>query len=102
MEHMTRYETVKDLTGALGGLIGTGLGLYNLWRGHAREEAAKRTEEADWQRWVEFIAEQGGSPARLAYRPAPGSDDHKWAERMVAKGMLHREIMGGTVYTLRE
>lgn len=92
MKHLA--EALKDVVSMIGALVGAVLGIYNLWRAHVREQVAQRAEATDWQRWVEFIAAQREHPATLVFQPEPGSDNHKWAERMVARGMLERQGRG--------
>ena len=86
------------ILGALGGLIGTGLGVYNFVHARKQERRARASEENDWQTYVTLRAEMertGGS----AFMPDEGSDEHRWAERMVAKGLLDRSP-GGITYTM--
>jgi len=85
---------------ALAALAGFVIAVYTLRRSLRLEQAGKHVEAADWQRWVDFIGSQQEHPAQLEYRPARGSGDHKWAERMVARGMLTRAARG-TGYTIR-
>ena len=86
------------ILGALGGLIGTGLGIYNFVHARRQERRTHATEEKDWQIYVALRAEMvrtGGN----AFTPDEGSDQHRWAERMVAKGLLDRGT-GGIYYTM--
>ncbi len=80
--------------GAVGGIVGTALGLYNFFRARKKEDELARTEGADWNRWVEFLSSQQNNPAQIVFMPETGSDEHKWAERMVAKNMLRRLSRG--------
>jgi len=50
----------------------------------------KRQEEMDWAMYVEHIRKQKNNPAPIVIMPKLGSEEHKWAERMVAKGFLER------------
>jgi hypothetical protein len=86
------------ILGALGGFVGTGLGVYNFLHARRQEQRARATEEQDWQMFValraDLLAENGN-----AFVPDFGSDEHRWAERMVTKGLLKRSA-GGAYYVL--
>jgi hypothetical protein len=86
------------ILGALGGLIGTGLGVYNFVHARRQERRARASEEKDWQIYVALRAEIGRTGGN-AYMPDEGSEEHRWAERMVAKGLLDRGT-GGIYYTM--
>jgi hypothetical protein len=102
-----RYILLADISvldwaikilGAAGGIIGTVLGIYNFRHARRKERSERESEENDWQMLLEFRAQMkktGGN----ALTPAEGSDLHRWAERMVKKGLLERGL-GGVYYTL--
>lgn len=99
---LTDLSQVADwamkILGAIGGIIGTVLGVYNFNRARKKEKLEREGEEEDWQMLLAMRAEMqktGGN----ALTPAEGSDLHRWAERMVKKGMLERGL-GGVYYTL--
>lgn len=86
------------ILGAVGGLIGTVLGIYNFKQARRKEKLEREGEEDAWQMYLALRAEmerRGGN----ALTPAEGSNQHRWAERMVKKGLLERGI-GGVYYTL--
>lgn len=72
---------------AAAGLI---LSLYNFFKARKAEGAEKRQEEMDWAMYVEHIRKQRSNPAPIVIMPELGSEEHKWAERMVGKGFLER------------
>ena len=80
--------------GAVGGTLGSVLGIYNFVQIRNREKRESESEKADWRRWVEFLGSQRDVPGVLVLSPEPGSDKHLWAERMVARGMLQRTHYG--------
>jgi hypothetical protein len=86
------------ILGAVGGIVGTALGVYNFNHARKKERRERENEEKDWQMYLALRAElkrAGGN----AYTPDEGSEGHQWAERMVAKGQLERGL-GGVYYTL--
>ena len=86
------------ILGAVGGIIGTVLGIYNYKHARKKEKRERENEENDWQMYLALRAEMKRTEGN-AFTPAEGSDQHRWAERMVAKGLLEREA-GGIYYTL--
>ena len=93
-EMLRMLPTLQVWVGAVGGVVGTALGFFNFLDARRKEREKKRTEDADWQRWVGFLADQAASAATIAFQPESGSENHRWAERMVARGMLRRESHG--------
>ncbi len=91
-------DWIIKILGALGGLIGTVLGIYNFVHARRKEQRGRASEEADWQRYIALRAEMLSSDGNVLV-PDEGSDEHRWAERMVARGLLHRSA-GATHYTL--
>jgi hypothetical protein len=91
-------DWIIKILGALGGLIGTGLGIYNFVHARRQEQRTRANEKNDWQVYsalrTEMLAGNGN-----VYVPNEGSTEHQWAERMVARGLLDRDI-GGIGYTL--
>lgn len=86
-------DLVVKIWGAVFGSIGVALGLYNLLYTKRKENKEKRDEENDWNRLAEVRASLGEKSANL-FQPEFGSEDHKWAERMVSKGYLYRLGLG--------
>jgi hypothetical protein len=91
-------DWIIKILGALGGSIGTLLGVYNFVHARRQEHRARASEEKDWQMYVDLRAEMLSTDGNV-YVPDEGSGEHRWAERMVAKGLLHRSP-GSTHYTL--
>jgi hypothetical protein len=91
-------DAVIKILGGLGGLIGTGLGIYNFVHARHQERHARAAEESDWQRYLALREDLLDGNAD-AWVPDEGSDEHRWAERMVAKGLLARSS-GGAFFTL--
>lgn len=90
--------SIKFLTAALS-IVGTVLGIYNFRHARRREEIERANEDRDWQMYIALRAEIDKSGGGNAYTPYEGSDEHRWAERMVSKGLLKRGL-GGLYYTL--
>jgi hypothetical protein len=96
-------DWVIKILGAVGGLIGTGFGIYNFSvarRKEKQEAQAKLQEEKDRQMYAAFRAElerSGGNA--LTADPTSAPELFWWAERMVAKGLLERGV-GSHYYTL--
>ena len=91
-------DWVIKILGAVGGLVGTALGVYNFVHARRRERRARADEEQDWQIYL-AVREGMGQTGGNAFMPDEGSDQHRWAERMVAKGHLDRGT-GGIYYTM--
>ena len=91
-------DWIIQILGAAGGLIGTGLGLYNFVHARRQERRARADEKKDWQTYLAVRVELGGTDGN-AYMPDEGSAEQRWAERMVAKGLLDRGP-GGISYTM--
>ena len=86
------------ILGAVCGLIGMALGIYNFIHARKKERRERESEERDWQTYIALRAEMNRAGGN-AYAPDEGSEQHQWAERMVAKGLLERGL-GGIYYTL--
>lgn len=85
---------LTDWVGPVTGIIGTGLGIYNILvarrkeKRERQEKAQAQVEEAtDWELYAKLVE---ASKEGLIFDPEPGSDDHKRAERLAGKGMLER------------
>ncbi len=91
-------DWIIKILGAVGGLIGTALGIYNFLHARGKERRARANEEQDWQIYLALRAEMGRNDGN-AFMPDEGSEQHRWAERMVAKGLLDRGT-GGIYYTM--
>lgn len=57
-------------------------------------QARKKSDAADWEFVTDLQQTQRKSPSTLHLMPEPGSEDHKRAERLVAKGLLLRAGRG--------
>ena len=91
-------DWIIKILGAAGGLIGTGLGLYNFFHTRSKERGERKRDEADWQVYLSLRTEMKLANGDV-FVPDEDSDEHKWAERMVAKGLLVRGV-GGIGYIL--
>jgi hypothetical protein len=91
-------DWIIKILGALGGLVGTSLGIYNFVRARRQERNARTAEEKDWQMILTLRAAMRATNGN-AFIPDEGSDEHRWAERMVAKNLLDRDD-NGIGYTL--
>jgi hypothetical protein len=85
-------DWVIKILGALGGLAGTSLGIYNFVHARRQERRANAAEEKDWEMFLRLRADMLGT--NNAYVPEEGSAEHRSAERMVAKGWLQRSAEG--------
>lgn len=91
------------IIGALGGVIGTGLGVYNFRtarKKERRENEDRKRQDEDRKMYTAMRAEMertGGN----GITADPNSDPKLfwWAERMVEQGLLERGL-GGHYYTL--
>jgi hypothetical protein len=80
-------DWITKILGALGGLIGTGLGIYNFVHARRQEQRTRANETNDWQMYSALRTEMLASNGDV-YLPNEGSTEHQWAERMVARGLL--------------
>lgn len=92
--------------GAVGGVIGTALGIYNFviarrkekreqqkeQREREKEEKLRQEGEQDWDLYAEILA---GSRKGMIFEPPNGSEDHKRVERLVDQKKLERVPGGG-------
>ena len=87
-----------DIVNMAGVVVAIALGVYNLVDSHRKDkrervekEQARQQEEAEWQlfNFVAAAANEGQT-----YRPPPGSDELRIAERLVERGRLER-LPGG-------
>jgi len=93
-------DIILKIIGALGGVIGTILGVYNFVHARRKEsrelkekETAKEQEQRVWKFYSDFLP---ASREGLVLKPDVGSEQHMMAEGLVAKGMLIRlPNMGG-------
>jgi hypothetical protein len=91
---MEALDWIVKLLGALGGLIGTVLGIYNYV--HARRKEARESEvknnlrQEQEEEWKLYASLTEASKEGLLLHPDVGSIEHKRAERLVEKGMLER------------
>lgn len=90
-------QATVDLTlkiwGAISGSVGTALGIYNLISSRRKEKREGQKREEDWQKCIalrQYMQEKGAN----LYTPELGSEEHKWAERVVERGLLERGIGG--------
>lgn len=91
---------LKNWVAIIAAVAGLLLSLYNFFKARRAEDAAKRREDEDWAKYVELIKQQRKNPTAICFNPDLGSEDHRWAERMVVKGFLERmPLMLG--YTLK-
>ncbi len=103
-DYFTRFlgiltsELFTKLVGVVGGILGTALGIYNLIVARQKEKHSRRGQEEDWQKYIGLVKNMTENRANT-FSPEIGSDDHRWAERMVEKGLLCRG-QGSNTYTL--
>ncbi len=91
---MITLDSIIKIVGGVGGLIGTGLGIYNLVvarrkeaREHQEKDNARQEQEAEWQLLAGLLeASKGG----LMLRPKTGSPELRIAERLVERNVLQR------------
>jgi hypothetical protein len=95
---LVTVDWLIKILGALGGFVGTGLGIYNFIHARRQERSAREAEEKDWRMSLTLRVGMLVTDAN-AFVPDEGSEEHRWAERMVAKNLLHRGV-DGNGYTL--
>ncbi len=78
---------------AVGGIFGSALGIYNFNHARKKEKGERESEERDWQLYVQLRSDMEGSGGNVL-APDNGSDQHRWAERMVERGKLERTAEG--------
>lgn len=84
---------LKNWVAIIAAVAGLLLSLYNFFKARRSEGAAKRQEDGDWAKYVELIKRQRENPTMICINPELGSEEHRWAERMVVKGFLERMPM---------
>ncbi|MGD0496995.1 MAG: hypothetical protein ABSC23_01020 [Bryobacteraceae bacterium] len=94
-------ELAPKIVGMIGGIVGmTGgvMGIVSSFSIHKRDRAARQECDDMWNTYVAII--QITNAGRWnAWKPQPGSKEHKLAEKMVDRGWLSRELFGA--YVLR-
>jgi hypothetical protein len=100
---MGAVDWVIKIVGALGGVIGTTLGVYNLRAARKREarEAGEHRQQDEDRKKYEAVREGMRQSGGEALTADPNSDPELfwWAERMVKQGLLERGL-GSHYYTL--
>jgi|ERR1051326_4707918 hypothetical protein len=86
-------ELFFKITGGAGGIIGTLLGIVNLWRAWNKEKFEKIEEENDFSMLAALMEAHMGAQGVLI-TPTIGSPEWKQAERLVRKGFLARGPSG--------
>jgi hypothetical protein len=91
-------DIILKVLSALLGSIGAVLGVYNYIHARRKEtreqrerEAASEQEQREWAFYADFYR---ASREGLVLKPEDGSENHKLAEKFVAKGMLIRLPLG--------
>src|SRR3712207_5943661 len=99
---MEVFDWIVKALGAVGGLIGTVLGVYNYTHARRKEkreqeekESIQKEQEEEWKLYAGLVK---ASEEGLVYQPKIGSIEHKRAERLVEKGMLERLPLAGGYY----
>ena len=94
-------ELAPKIVSTIGGIVGMTGGIMGIVSSRSirkRDRAARQEYDDMWNTYVAIIqiTNSGGGNT---WKPAPGSKEHKLAEKMVEKGWLSREPFGG--YMLR-
>jgi hypothetical protein len=84
---------IKILT-AIGSLIGTILGIYNFLHTRRKEKEERQQNDADWHKYIVLRAAMKQEKAESFFPDEEDADEQRWAERMVAKGLLERGMAG--------
>jgi hypothetical protein len=100
---MEEADLILKVVGALGGVMGTALGIYNFRvarKKEAREAEEQRQKDEDRKMYAALSAEMDRTGGN-SLTADPNSDPQLfwWAERMVSQGLLVRGL-GGYFYTL--
>ncbi len=94
-------ELAPKIVSMIGGFVGmTGgiMGIISSLSIHKRDRAARREYDDMWNTYVTIIQITNAGRGN-AWKPQPGSKEHRLAEKMVDKGWLSREPFGA--YVLR-
>lgn len=83
-------DIILKFLGPITGITGTVLSLYNLISARRKEKLARQHEGEDMEKWFLLVKQAQGNPAPLIWQFTVGSVEHRWAERMVARGLLKR------------
>ena len=94
-------EFAPKIVSTIGGIVGMTGGIMGIISSRSirkRDRAARQEYDDMWNTYVAIIqiTNSGGGNA---WKPQPGSKEHKLAENMVEKGWLSREPFGA--YMLR-
>ena len=89
---------IESIIGGIVGMIGGTLGIVSSLSIRRRDRATRQEYDDMWNTYVAIIEITNAGRGNM-WKPAPGSKEHKLAEKMVEKGWLHREQFGG--YMLR-
>ena len=87
-------STIGGIVGMTGGIIG----IVSSRSIRKRDRAARQEYDGMWNTYVAII-QVTNSGGGNAWKPQPGSKEHKLAEKMVEKGWLSRQPFGA--YMLR-
>ena len=79
---------------AFGATIGTVLGVFNFVHARNKEKRDRQREDDDFTLYTEFVVKQQEHPSRIILRFTPGSMEHRWAQRMVERGLLEGDGTG--------
>lgn len=91
---MMILELIVKVLSAAGGLIGTGLGIYNFV--HARRKESREREEKasahqeQEEEWQLLASLTEASREGLVFQPEIGSPEYRRAERLVERNKLER------------
>ena len=89
---------IVSVLGGFVGMIGGVMGIISSLSIRKRDRAARQEYDDMWNAYVAII-EITNSGRGNAWKPLPGSKEHKLAEKMVEKGWLSRQPFGA--YMLR-
>ena len=89
---------IVSMLGGVVGMIGGVMGIVSSRSIRKRDQATRQEYDEMWNTFV-AITELTNSGRGNAWKPQPGSKEHRMAEKMVEKGWLSRQPFGA--YMLR-
>ena len=88
---------IKDWVAIAAGLSGVALGIYNFLRARSESNSRKAQEKRDWDFYVSVVNSNGGHSAQIFHTPKLGSVEHEIFERLAARGLVARSVLGRSV-----